>query len=71
MTNEPEAAAYHEQQQSGDDEAQSERKDGTYGTKRYTWTVSKRHSTKDIVECQSDSTSRGMSDLSQVLDVLP
>lgn len=55
VTNEPEATAYHEQQQSGDDEAQSERKDGTCGTKRDMWTVSKRHPTK----ADSDRTSRG------------
>lgn len=46
VTNEPEATADHEQQQSGDDEAQSERKNGTCGTKGDMWTISRRHSTK-------------------------
>lgn len=36
VTDEPEATANHEQQQSGDDEAQSQRKDGTCWTKHRT-----------------------------------
>lgn len=63
MTNEPEATAYHEQQQSGDDEAQSERKDGTCGTKRDMGTIRRRRTATGHREA--------MSDLSQELDVLP
>lgn len=38
VTDEPEATANHEQQQSGDDEAQSQREDGTCWTRQHTWT---------------------------------
>lgn len=34
VADQPQAAANHEQQQSGDDEAQGERKDGACGTQR-------------------------------------